>query len=81
MKLKRQADELLRKSFLQKNLSLCTSYPFNFEKDETLCVDNQAINKITFKYKHPISRLNNMLDLVFGAKSFFKMILREDNTK
>jgi len=41
-----------------------------------MCVDCQVINDITVKYKHPITRINDMLDELHGSCMFSKIDLK-----
>ena len=77
--IQRQVQELLDKGYVRESLSPCVVPVILVpKKDDTwrLVMDCRPINIITIRYRHPIPRLDDMLDELSGSTVFSRIDVR-----
>ena len=77
--LNRQVQELLRKGLIRESLSPCpipVALAPKKDGEWRICIDYQAINRITIKYHFPFPRIDDLMDYLSGAQYFTKIDLK-----
>jgi hypothetical protein len=76
--IQRQVQDLLERRYVRESLSPCAASVILVPKKDgswRMYVDCRTINIITIRYRHPILRLDDMLDELSGSTVFSKVDL------
>ncbi|XP_019435873.1 PREDICTED: uncharacterized protein LOC109342321 [Lupinus angustifolius] len=77
--IQKQVEEFMHKGWVQESLSPCAVPVILVPKKNgawRMCTDCRAVNNITVKYRHPIPRLDDLLEELHGACIFSKVDLK-----
>ncbi|XP_058733135.1 uncharacterized protein LOC131604728 [Vicia villosa] len=77
--LKAQIGELMDKKFIRPSVSPWGAPVLLVKKEDgsmRLCIDYRQLNKVTIKNKYPLSRIDDLMDQLVGARVFCKIDLR-----
>jgi hypothetical protein len=76
---KRQVQDLLDKGLVKESLSPCVVPTVLSPKKDggwRMCTNSRAINKITIRYRFPLSRMDDLMDCLSGENYFSKIDLK-----
>jgi len=77
--LKKQLEDLFDKKFVRPSVSPWGAPVLLVKKKDgnmRLCIDYRQLNKVTIKNRYPLSRIDDLMDQLVGARVFSKIDLR-----